>query len=74
MRHLLILGFALAVLTATCSAQGTQMPRTERSYADRTKSAKSGVGGPQDVEFFLVRSKLAATGATVDQGIGVTQS
>jgi len=47
MRHLLIFGFALAVLTATCSAQGTQMPRTKRSYADRTKSAKSGVAVPK---------------------------
>lgn len=47
MRHLLILGFALAVLTPICSAQGSQMPRTKRSYADRTKSAKSGVVLPK---------------------------
>lgn len=45
MRHLLILGFALAVLTATCSAQASPTPRAKRSHADRTNSAKSVVVG-----------------------------
>ena len=39
MRHLLILGFALAVLTATCVGQTTS--RAKRSHADRTSSPKS---------------------------------
>lgn len=43
MRHLLVLGFALAILTATCAAQGTPTPRAKRSYTDRTHSAKSSV-------------------------------
>ncbi len=41
MKQLLILGFALAVLTATCSAQGTQTPRIKHSQVDQPKSAKS---------------------------------
>jgi hypothetical protein len=45
MRHLLILGFALAVLTATCSAQANPTPRAKRLQADRTHSAKSVVVG-----------------------------
>ena len=43
MRHLLILGFALAVLTATCVAQNTQKLQTKRSHADRASSPKSTV-------------------------------
>jgi hypothetical protein len=45
MRHLPFLGFALAVLTATCSAQASPTPRVKRSHADRTNSAKSVVVG-----------------------------
>jgi len=41
MRHLLILGFALAVLTATCSAQAGPTLRPKRPHADRAHSAKS---------------------------------
>ena len=41
MKRLLTLGFALAVLTAICSAQGTQTPRIKHSQVDRPKSAKS---------------------------------
>ena len=41
MRQLLMLGFALAVLTATCSAQGSQTPRIKHSQVDRPQSAKS---------------------------------
>jgi hypothetical protein len=45
MRHWLILGFVLAVLTATCSAQASPKPRVKHSQADRTHSAKSVVVG-----------------------------
>jgi hypothetical protein len=45
MRHWLILGLALAVLTATCSAQASPTPRAKRSQADRPHSAKSVVVG-----------------------------
>jgi hypothetical protein len=45
MRHWLILGFVLAVLTATCSAQTSATPRVKRSQADRKHSAKSVVVG-----------------------------
>jgi hypothetical protein len=45
MRHWLILGFVLAVVAATCSAQASPKPRVKRSQADRTHSAKSVVVG-----------------------------
>jgi hypothetical protein len=40
MRQLLIVGFALAVLTAACLAQSSQTPRVKHSHPDRTNSAK----------------------------------
>jgi len=45
MRHWLILGFVLAVVTATCSAQANPRPRVKHSQAGRTHSAKSVVAG-----------------------------
>jgi hypothetical protein len=45
MRHWLILGFVLAVVTATCSAQASPTPRVKHSQAGRTHSAKSVVVG-----------------------------
>jgi hypothetical protein len=41
MRHWLILGFVLAVVTATVSAQASTTPRVKHSPAERTHSAKS---------------------------------
>jgi hypothetical protein len=67
MRHLLILGFALAVLTATCSAQASPTPRAKRPHADRTKSATSVVVGktpPSSSQADLQRLERQATKAS----------
>lgn len=64
MRHVVVLGFALAVVSATGLAQGTQTARVKRSHGDRPNSAKSVVVGktaPSSSEANLRRLEQQST-------------